>query len=55
MNEKDKEMLTWVRAFQKCDLYSKSDNPEDKPNPEKLRPYYESLINKYFPSPVLRW
>ena len=55
VNEQDKAMLPWVRAFQKCDLYSKSDNPEDRPDPVKLRPYYESLINQYFPSPVLRW
>lgn len=33
------------------DLYSKSDEP---PNAEKLKPYYQGLIEKYFP-PVVEW
>ncbi|ESK91979.1 myo-inositol oxygenase [Moniliophthora roreri MCA 2997] len=51
MNEKDKEILAAVQAFNPYDLYSKSDEPCD---PAKLRPYYEGLIAKFFP-PVLDW
>jgi len=50
-NQKDKEMLFWVKEFQKFDLYSKL--PE-KPNLEELLPYYKRLISKYFPE-TLRW
>ena len=54
-NDKDKEYLHWVKEFQKCDLYSKSDKEEDMPNVEQLKPYYEKLIKKYFPNDKLRW
>jgi len=54
-NFKDEEYLHWVKEFQKCDLYSKSNNPEDIPNVEELKPYYEKLIKKYFPNDKLRW
>lgn len=50
-NDKDREMLKWVKEFQKHDLYSKL--PE-KPDVEKLTPYYKGLIAKYFPQ-TLRW
>jgi inositol oxygenase len=50
-NEKDKEMLEWVKTFQKFDLYSKLPT---KPNVEQLVPYYKSLIRKYFPD-TLKW
>lgn len=50
-NEKDKQALVAARAFNPYDLYSKNDEPCD---PVKLRPYYESLIAKFFP-PVLDW
>ncbi len=51
MNEKDTKTLAAVRAFNPYDLYSKSDEPSDV---EALRPYYESLIAKYFPA-VINW
>jgi len=54
-SEYDKKMLFWQKEFQKCDLYSKSDLPQDKPDVAKLRPYYEKLVEKYFPNPYLRW
>jgi inositol oxygenase len=38
-----------VRAFNPYDLYSKSDAPAD---PARLRPYYEGLIAKFFPSEI---
>jgi inositol oxygenase len=50
-NEKDNRMLKWLNAFQTCDLYSKIDEPIDV---DRLRPYYERLIAKYFPA-KLRW
>jgi len=51
MNEKDREMLEWVRKFNPYDLYSKG---EDRPQVGELRPFYEELIGEYFP-PVLNW
>jgi len=50
-NEKDREMLKWVKEFQRFDLYSKI--PE-KPNMAEVVPYYKRLIAKYFPE-KLRW
>jgi len=50
-NEKDKEMLFWVKEFQRFDLYSKL--PE-KPKLDELIPYYKRIISKYFPE-TLRW
>ncbi|KAF4583590.1 hypothetical protein EYR38_002345 [Pleurotus pulmonarius] len=50
-NDKDTKILEAVRAFNPYDLYSKSDEPC---NPATLRPYYESLIAKFFPS-VIEW
>ena len=40
----DEEKIENVLAFNAYDLYSKSDEP---PQPEKLRSYYEGLIDKY--------
>ncbi|KAK1422501.1 hypothetical protein QVD17_25658 [Tagetes erecta] len=51
MNEEDVENLKWLQIFNKYDLYSKSKVRVDV---EKVKPYYESLINKYFPA-KLRW
>ena len=47
--EKDVKTLEAVRAFNPYDLYSKSDAPCEV---EKLRPYYEGLIAKYFPEEI---
>lgn len=51
MNDEDKENLKWLHVFNKYDLYSKSNVRIDL---EKVKPYYMSLIEKYFPS-KLRW
>lgn len=51
MDERDKKMFRWVREFNPYDLYSKS---ETRPDVQQLRPYYEDLIAKYFPS-QLQW
>ncbi|MFN0119475.1 MAG: inositol oxygenase family protein [Blastocatellia bacterium] len=45
----DEETLKWVRAFNPYDLYTKS---PVKPDVFELRPYYEGLINKYFPARI---
>ena len=44
-SEEDKEMFKALKLFNKYDLYSKSDDIYDI---EKLKPYYMSLIKKYF-------
>ncbi|KAI0309840.1 inositol oxygenase [Amylostereum chailletii] len=46
-NERDEKYLEAVQAFNPYDLYSKSD---DAVSAEKLRPYYEGLIAKFFPT-----
>uniref|UniRef100_A0A3Q7IQI7 Inositol oxygenase n=1 Tax=Solanum lycopersicum TaxID=4081 RepID=A0A3Q7IQI7_SOLLC len=51
MNEEDHENLKWLQIFSKYDLYSKSNVRIDV---EKVKPYYMSLIEKYFPS-KLKW
>ncbi|PIN01212.1 Aldehyde reductase [Handroanthus impetiginosus] len=51
MNEEDKENLNWLKIFNKYDLYSKSKVRIDV---EKVKPYYLSLIEKYFPA-KLKW
>ncbi|MEX2304108.1 MAG: inositol oxygenase family protein [Bryobacterales bacterium] len=51
MNEKDHQMLPWVKKFSGYDLYSKSDTV---PKAEEVRPYYQGLIDKYLPA-TLNW
>ncbi len=51
MNDRDRKTLDSVRAFSGYDLYSKS---AERPDVNKLRPYYEDLIVEYFPA-ILRW
>lgn len=51
MSAKDKAMFDQVRAFNPYDLYTKS---HEKPDVQKLRPFYEELIAEYFP-PRLAW
>ncbi|XVE54152.1 hypothetical protein DITRI_Ditri03aG0057600 [Diplodiscus trichospermus] len=51
MNDEDKEMLKWLKVFNKYDLYSKS---KVRINLEEVKPYYLSLIQKYFPE-KLKW
>jgi len=45
----DTEILDWVKEFNKYDLYTKS---AIVPDIEKLKPYYQSLIDKYLPGVV---
>jgi inositol oxygenase len=51
MNDHDREMFAWVRAFNPYDLYSKA---ESRPDVAALRPFYEKLIAEFFP-PILAW
>jgi len=51
MKDEDYEMLEWLKIFNKYDLYSKSKVRVDV---EAVKPYYQSLIDKYFPA-KLRW
>ena len=46
MNDHDREMFAWVRAFNPYDLYTKSSQRMDV---EALQPFYEELINEYLP------
>lgn len=50
MDEHDKKMLEAVRAFNKYDLYSKSDESYDI---EDLKSYYLELIDEYFPQQTI--
>jgi inositol oxygenase len=51
MNDRDRAMFEWVRAFNSYDLYSKG---EAKPDVTALKPYYQELIAEFFPAD-LRW
>ncbi|KAK4754328.1 hypothetical protein SAY87_002432 [Trapa incisa] len=52
MNDEDVENLKWLRIFNKYDLYSKSKVRIDI---EIVKPYYLSLIDKYFPAKKIKW
>jgi len=51
MSTADDRALAAVRAFNPYDLYSKSDTPV---NAGALRPYYEQLVEKFFPE-MIEW
>lgn len=51
MDESDHENFRWLQKFNKYDLYSKSKTWVDV---EAVKPYYQSLIQKYFPK-ELHW
>ena len=44
-NNKDLEMLQWVREFNKFDLYTKC---PDTPDIEQLKRYYGNLVEQCF-------
>jgi len=54
MNDEDHELMKWVLEFNKFDLYTK-DQAGLKCTVEELWPYYQGLIEKYFPSAELKW
>ena len=49
MDSKDKAMFEWVRKFNPYDLYSKS---AERPKLADVKPYYDDLINEYFPARI---
>jgi inositol oxygenase len=49
MNDHDLEMFSWVRRFNPFDLYSKA---HQKPDAERLKPYYTELIAEFFPDKI---
>lgn len=51
LNERDHERMNWVRKFNPYDLYTKS---QTRPDVTALRPYYEDLIDEFFPA-RLQW
>jgi inositol oxygenase len=51
LDSRDRDLLAWVRKFNRYDLYSKSPM---RPRWDQLAPYYTSLIDKYLPG-KLRW
>ena len=51
MNDRDRELMVWVRRFNPFDLYSKGHTQPDR---EALEPYYRELVEEFFPQP-LRW
>lgn len=50
-SETDRRMKKWVKAFNRFDLYSKGDG---KPDVEGLTPFYQDLLDEFFPEP-LHW
>lgn len=46
MDERDERLFRWVRAFNPYDLYTKSHRAPDVAG---LRPYYQELIDEFFP------
>jgi inositol oxygenase len=53
MDDGDATIKEWCSKFSKCDLYTKDNNKI--PDIDKLKPYYQSLIRKYFINTVLEW
>ncbi len=50
-SDEDREMLKWVKLFNRYDLYTKADV---RPDPVALKDYYADLIAEFFP-PTIRW
>lgn len=51
MDDADRRWFPWVREFNQYDLYTKRD---DRPDVAALRPFYEELIDEFFPK-TLAW
>lgn len=51
MNDHDRAMFHWVRAFNPYDLYTKS---ETRPDVPKLMPFYQELTAEFFPK-TMNW
>jgi len=56
MQDSDYELRNFAHQFSTCDLYSKAHEIHtDEVIEKQLKPYYQSLIEKYFPEPILAW
>ena len=53
MSERDFQMRDLCKKFSNCDLYTKSNT--DLPDVSRLQTFYQDLIRKYFPDPLLSW
>lgn len=53
MNKDNYELRNWCQRFSKSDLYTKDNN--DVLDMNKLKPYYDGLIKKYFDKYELDW
>lgn len=51
LNDQDRRMLKWVKAFNPFDLYSKGDA---KPDAQRELPFYRDLVDEFLPG-KLRW
>lgn len=52
----DDNLLQSVKEFNKFDLYTKDEHGGANINVDELWPYYQKLIEKYFPNPdELKW
>ncbi|MEZ6127987.1 MAG: inositol oxygenase family protein [Planctomycetaceae bacterium] len=49
MNDHDRDMFRWVRAFNQYDLYTKTDVPPDVAG---LTRYYQQLTARFFPATI---
>lgn len=49
MDETDRRMKPWLQLFSQYDLYSKT---HERLDIDSLKPYYQSLINEFFPEPI---
>ncbi len=49
MTDRDRELMDEVRRFNPYDLYSKG---HEKPDVERLKPYYDELIAEFFPKKI---
>lgn len=50
LNDQDREMLRWVKAFNPYDLYTKT---EARPDVDALLPYYSELVDEYLPGDLM--
>jgi len=55
MKPSDHETLKWCQQFSQADLYSKDHQVPTQEEVDNLKPYYQGLINKYFPEEILEW
>jgi len=50
-SDRDREMIPWIKEFNKFDLYTKS---AELPDVDQLMPYYQAIIDQHLPGKI-RW